>query len=78
VVEREAQAYDEKKVMANIVKQGMDVVKAHLDHLKDHGETGYLKQAMEYLQEKGIKLEPGSKSSMRFRRILRMSGVPHA
>ncbi len=65
VIEREAEPYDEKKVMANIVKQGKDVVKAHLEHLKDHGELGYLKQAMEYLQENGIKLELGGKSACR-------------
>ena len=63
VIEREAEPYDEKKVMANIVKQGKDVVKAHLKHLKDHGELQYLKQAMEYLQENGIKLELGDKSA---------------
>ena len=63
VVEREAEPYDEKKVMANIVKQGIDVVKAHLEHLKGHGELGYLNQAMEYLQENGIKLGPGGKSA---------------
>lgn len=63
VVEREAESYDEKKVMANIVKQGKDVIKAHLEHLKEHGELGYLKQAVEYMQEKGIRLEAGGKSA---------------
>ena len=63
VIEREAEPYDEKKVMANIVKQGRDVVKAHLEHLKSHGEMGYLEQAMEYMQENGIKVELGNKSA---------------
>jgi ferredoxin len=61
VVEREAEPYDEKKVMANIVKQGKDVVKAHLEHLKGHGELGYLKDAMEYIQENGMEVESGGK-----------------
>ena len=54
IIEREAEPYDEIKVMENIVKQGKNVIKAHLKHLKDHGETGLLKQATNYLEEKGI------------------------
>jgi len=58
IEEREACAYDEKKVMANIVKQGLNVIKAHLRHLKEHNESGYLKQAMEFLKEKNIHISP--------------------
>jgi len=54
VTEREAEPYDETKVMENIVKQGKNVIKAHLEHLKNHGEAGFLKQAIDYLKEKGI------------------------
>lgn len=54
IEEREAEKYDEKKVMGNIIKQGKNVIKAHLDHLKEHGETGYLKEALDFLEEKGI------------------------
>jgi ferredoxin len=54
VEEREAQRYDEKKVMENIVKQGDNTIKAHLKHLKDHGQEKYLKEAIEVLGEKGI------------------------
>lgn len=57
VVEREAESYDEKKVMANIVKQGKDVIKAHLEHLKEHGELGYLKQAVNICKRKGLDLK---------------------
>ena len=53
--EREAEPYDEKKTMENIVKAGKNTVVAHLKHLKDHGETGYLNEALEFLDEKGIK-----------------------
>ena len=38
IEEREAGAYDERKVMENIAKQGKNVIKAHLEHLKGHGE----------------------------------------
>lgn len=54
VEERDAEPYDEKKVMENIVKHGKNTIKAHLQHLKDHNETEYLKQALEVLKEKGI------------------------
>ncbi len=54
IEEREAVAYDEKKVMVNIVKQGSNVIKAHIKHLKEHNETVYLKQAMDFLKENKI------------------------
>ena len=44
VVEREAEPYDERRVMANIVKQGENTIRAHLKHLSDHGETGLLER----------------------------------
>lgn len=56
VEERQAQAYDEKKVMVNIAKQGKNVIKAHLKHLKDHGENDYYQQAIEYLKEHNIEI----------------------
>jgi ferredoxin len=54
IEEREAEPYDEKKVMTNIVKQGKNTIKAHLLHLKEHGETKYLQQALDYLRGNGI------------------------
>ncbi len=54
--EREAKPYDEKKVMDNIVKAGTNTIIAHLKHLKDHGETKYLSEALEILKEKGIEI----------------------
>jgi len=56
IEEREAQAYDERKVMENIIKQGKNVIKAHLEHLKGHGAHEYFKEAVEFLKEKGIKV----------------------
>jgi Pyruvate/2-oxoacid:ferredoxin oxidoreductase delta subunit len=55
VVEKEAKPYDEVKVMERIAKQGTNVIKAHLEHLKEHGEKKYLSQAVSYLKKKGIK-----------------------
>lgn len=54
VVEREAAPYDEKAVMATIVKQGVPVIKAHLEHLAGHGQLELYAQAIEYLKEKAI------------------------
>ncbi|MFH1655012.1 MAG: 4Fe-4S binding protein [Candidatus Omnitrophota bacterium] len=54
--EREAEAYDEQKVMENIVKQGKNTIIAHLKHLKEHNEHEYLKQAMEVLKQKNIEV----------------------
>jgi ferredoxin len=51
IEEREAEPYDETKVMANIVRQGKNVIAAHLVHLRDHNEREYLKQALAYLHD---------------------------
>ncbi|MDP7180582.1 MAG: 4Fe-4S binding protein [Candidatus Woesearchaeota archaeon] len=56
IVEREAEPYDEKKVMAKISKQGTNTVIAHLKHLKDHNETEFLNQAIEYLKENNLEI----------------------
>ena len=54
VEEREAEEYEEKTVMANIVKAGANTIKAHLVHLKDHNQDEYLQQALDYLRENNI------------------------
>ncbi len=54
IEEREAEPYDERKVMENIVKAGPNTIKAHLKHMDDHGENLFLSQAIAYLEEKGI------------------------
>jgi len=56
IEEREAVPYDEKKVMANIVKHGRNTIIAHLKHLKDHNEKGYLKEAIGFLKAKDIEV----------------------
>jgi NAD-dependent dihydropyrimidine dehydrogenase PreA subunit len=55
VIEREADEYDERKVMENVITQGDEVVKQHLEHLREHGEKEYLQEAMNILEEKGQK-----------------------
>ena len=58
VEEREAEPYDEARVMENIVKQGTNVIKAHLSHLNEHGETKLLAEAIGFLKSKSIAI-PG-------------------
>jgi len=60
VTEREAQAYSEEKVMENIIRQGDGTIRAHLEHLEEHGETGYYDAAIAVLQRNNI-LVPGKK-----------------
>lgn len=54
IEEREAQPYDERRVLENIIPQGEAVLKAHLRHLDEHGERGYLAEALHMLEERGI------------------------
>jgi NAD-dependent dihydropyrimidine dehydrogenase PreA subunit len=54
VIEREAEPYSEKTVMATIVKQGVPVIRAHLEHLAGHGERALYNEAIEYLIENSI------------------------
>lgn len=56
IEEREAEPYDERKVMENIIKLGRNVIKAHLEHLKGHSQARYLKQAIDFLKEKNIEI----------------------
>ncbi len=56
VEQREAEPYDENKVMENIVKAGPNVIKAHLKHLNDHGQRELLNQAVNFLKEKNIEI----------------------
>ncbi len=54
IEEREAEPYDERRVMANIVKAGANTIAAHLRHLKEHGAERYYQEAVAYLREHRI------------------------
>jgi NAD-dependent dihydropyrimidine dehydrogenase PreA subunit len=56
IEEREAEPYDEAKVMENIIKSGSSTIKAHLEHLRDHGQMEYLGNAIDILKAKGIEI----------------------
>ena len=54
IEEREAEPYDERRVMKNISTQGPNTIIAHLRHLRHHGETAYLAIAIEFLKENNL------------------------
>ena len=54
IEEREAEPYDESKVMERLIPLGDNTVKAHLKHLFEHGEHEYVKQGVMILKMKGI------------------------
>jgi len=50
IEKREAEDYDEVVVIAQMIKSGKATVFAHLKHLQEHGETGYLNEALTYIK----------------------------
>jgi len=60
IIEREAEPYDEQKVMEQIVPKGRNTILAHLEHLRDHNEEELLKEAIRYLKEKNIEMGPAA------------------
>ncbi len=57
IEKREAEPYDETKVMAIMVTRGANTVVAHLTHLKEHNEMEYLGEGVRYLKEHEDELE---------------------
>jgi NAD-dependent dihydropyrimidine dehydrogenase PreA subunit len=63
VEERDAEPYDELKVLENIIPQGNGVIQAHLRHLKDHGQIEFLQQALSHLRRHKIPVDLPLESS---------------
>ena len=57
IEEREAVPYNETAVIKEIIKHGENTVVAHLKHLKDHGETVFMREALDYLEENSASLD---------------------
>ncbi len=53
---RDAEAYDESRVMENIARGGANVIKAHLAHLKGHGQDEYFREALAFLVDRDIEI----------------------
>lgn len=54
--EREAEPYDEIATIERMISKGEKTILAHLKHLKEHGETGFLQQGVQYLKAKGVQV----------------------
>lgn len=52
--EREAEPYSEEAVMERMIPKGEQVIVAHLNHLREHGETDLLRQGLEYLERHNV------------------------
>lgn len=51
IEEREAEPYNELAVIQRIAPKGRAVIVAHLKHLKEHAELGYVKEGLDYLSQ---------------------------
>ena len=74
IEEREAEPYNEKKVMELMVPKGRNTILAHLEHLRDHNEQQFLAEAIQYLKENNIDMsikenETNKKSASAFSNI---------
>lgn len=54
ISKREAQPYDEALVMEKMIAGGPNVIKAHLEHLRQHAQDSYLAQAIGILEARGL------------------------
>lgn len=57
IEKREAEPYDEVKVMKSMTAKGKNTIIAHMKHLKDHNEHGFLDEAIMYLKNNSDDLD---------------------
>jgi NAD-dependent dihydropyrimidine dehydrogenase PreA subunit/uncharacterized protein (DUF779 family) len=57
IEKREAEPYNEVKVMEIMVTKGKSTVVAHMKHLKDHNEHGFLKEAVGFLRSNAATID---------------------
>jgi NAD-dependent dihydropyrimidine dehydrogenase PreA subunit len=55
--EREAEPYDEIKVMKRISPKGEATVIAHLQHLIDHDQYEFVEQGIQYIKDNNLKID---------------------
>ena len=60
LIEREAEPYDELKVMELISPKGENTVLAHLKHLKDHDQMDFFNQGINYIKEHNLPIKISS------------------
>lgn len=57
--EREAEPYDEIKVMERISPKGEATILAHLNHLIDHNQTQFVNQGIQYIKDHQLDVDLG-------------------
>lgn len=62
--EREAEPYNETLVMKTIVPKGRNTIIAHLEHLRDHNETEFLREAAAYIKANNIDMSEPTLSAL--------------
>jgi len=55
--EREAEPYDEIKVMQRISPKGEATIVAHLNHLIDHDQGEFVEQGIQYIKDHNLKVD---------------------
>ncbi len=55
--EREAEPYDEIKVMQRIAPKGESTIIAHLNHLIDHNQQEFVEQGIQYIMDNDLKVD---------------------
>jgi len=60
--ERDAEAYNETKVMESMIKQGRNTILAHLEHLRDHNEQELLKEAVAFIKNNNIDMSENTEN----------------
>jgi ferredoxin len=54
ITRREAEDYDEARVMEGLSRLGPKVIAAHLEHLRSHGQDGEVREALAWMAARGI------------------------
>lgn len=57
LVEKETEPYSETAVMERIHKKGEEVILAHLKHLRDHNQTKWFNEGIDWLNQHNVKVD---------------------
>ncbi|HAK00073.1 MAG TPA: 4Fe-4S ferredoxin [Bacteroidales bacterium] len=68
--EREAEPYDEIKVMERISPKGEATVLAHLNHLIDHNQDEYVKQGIEFIKTNNLNIDLSKLKKLKSQKIM--------
>lgn len=66
IEEREAEAYDERRVIDGMAKRGDETVRGHLEHLEEHGQDDYIREAIQYMIERDLDIPEEFRQSRYF------------